>query len=262
MTKKMFLEKVAVMKREEVHKRKNLSSLQEMQKKVSDLPAPREFLRALLNKCPMALIAEIKRASPSAGVIQEQVDFPGIAGEYQAGGASAISVLTEAHFFQGDLDHIGKVKKKVSLPILQKDFIIDPFQIYEGRIAGADAVLLIAAMITQGQVGEFTQLIRDLGMIPLVEVHNEEDLGKVSGLPLPLIGINNRNLQTLEVNLEVTCHLIKKIPQGTMVISESGIKNREDVKRLQQAGARGVLVGEVLMRSADPATKIRELLGR
>jgi indole-3-glycerol phosphate synthase len=195
-------------------------------------------------------------------VIQEQVDFPGIAGEYQAGGASAISVLTEAHFFQGDLDHIGKVKKKVSLPILQKDFIIDPFQIYEGRIAGADAVLLIAAMITQGQVGEFTQLIRDLGMIPLVEVHNEEDLGKISGLPLPLIGINNRNLQTLEVNLEVTCHLIKKIPQGTMVISESGIKNREDVKRLQQAGARGVLVGEVLMRSADPATKIRELLGR
>ena len=262
MTKKMFLEKVAAMKREEVHKRKNLSSLQEMQKKVSDLPAPREFLRALLNKCPMALIAEIKRASPSAGVIQEQVDFPRIAGEYQAGGASAISVLTEAHFFQGDLDHIGKVKKKVSLPILQKDFIIDPFQIYEGRIAGADAVLLIAAMITQGQVGEFTQLIRDLGMIPLVEVHNEEDLGKVSGLPLPLIGINNRNLQTLEVNLEVTCHLIKKIPQGTMVISESGIKNREDVKRLQQAGARGVLVGEVLMRSADPATKIRELLGR
>ena len=262
MTKKMFLEKVAAMKREEVHKRKNLSSLQEMQKKVSDLPAPREFLRALLNKCPMALIAEIKRASPSAGMIRQDADIQGIARKYQAGGASAISVLTEARFFHGALGHLVMVKEAVSLPVLQKDFIIDPFQIYEGRIAGADAVLLIAAMITQGQVGEFTQLIRDLGMIPLVEVHNEEDLGKVSGLPLPLIGINNRNLQTLEVNLEVTCHLIKKIPQGTMVISESGIKNREDVKRLQQAGARGVLVGEVLMRSADPATKIREFLGR
>jgi len=261
-TKKMFLEKVAAMKREEVHKRKNLSSLQEMQKKVSDLPAPREFLRALLNKCPMALIAEIKRASPSAGMIRQDADIQGIARKYQAGGASAISVLTEARFFHGALGHLVMVKEAVSLPVLQKDFIIDPFQIYEGRIAGADAVLLIAAMITQGQVGEFTQLIRDLGMIPLVEVHNEEDLGKVSGLPLPLIGINNRNLQTLEVNLEVTCHLIKKIPQGTMVISESGIKNREDVKRLQQAGARGVLVGEVLMRSADPATKIREFLGR
>jgi len=261
-TKKMFLEKVAGMKREEVHKRKNLSSLQEMQKKVSDLPAPREFLRALLNKCPMALIAEIKRASPSAGMIRQDADIQGIARKYQAGGASAISVLTEARFFHGALGHLVMVKEAVSLPVLQKDFIIDPFQIYEGRIAGADAVLLIAAMITQGQVGEFTQLIRDLGMIPLVEVHNEEDLEKVSGLPLPLIGINNRNLQTLEVNLEVTCHLIKKIPQGTMVISESGIKNREDVKRLQQAGARGVLVGEVLMRSADPATKIRELLGR
>jgi indole-3-glycerol phosphate synthase len=258
----MFLEKVAGMKREEVHKRKNLSSLQEMQKKVSDLPAPREFLRALLNKCPMALIAEIKRASPSAGMIRQDADIQGIARKYQAGGASAISVLTEARFFHGALGHLVMVKEAVSLPVLQKDFIIDPFQIYEGRIAGADAVLLIAAMITQGQVGEFTQLIRDLGMIPLVEVHNEEDLEKVSGLPLPLIGINNRNLQTLEVNLEVTCHLIKKIPQGTMVISESGIKNREDVKRLQQAGARGVLVGEVLMRSADPATKIRELLGR
>ena len=262
MTKKMFLEKVAAMKREEVHKRKNLSSLQEMQKKVSDLPAPRKFLRALLNKCPMALIAEIKRASPSAGMIRQDADIQGIARKYQAGGASAISVLTEARFFHGALGHLVMVKEAVSLPVLQKDFIIDPFQIYEGRIAGADAVLLIAAMITQGQLGEFTQLIRDLGMIPLVEVHNEEDLGKVSGLPLPLIGINNRNLQTLEVNLEVTCHLIKKIPQGTMVISESGIKNREDVKRLQQAGARGVLVGEVLMRSADPATKIRELLGR
>ena len=258
----MFLEKVAAMKREEVHKRKNLSSLQEMQKKVSDFPAPREFLRALLNKCPMALIAEIKRASPSAGMIRQDADIQGIARKYQAGGASAISVLTEARFFHGALGHLVMVKEAVSLPVLQKDFIIDPFQIYEGRIAGADAVLLIAAMITQGQVGEFTQLIRDLGMIPLVEVHNEEDLGKISGLPLPLIGINNRNLQTLEVNLEVTCHLIKKIPQGTMVISESGIKNREDVKRLQQAGARGVLVGELLMRSADPATKIRELLGR
>ena len=258
----MFLGKVAAHNREDINKRKTSSSLGEMKKKIADLPPARDLRKSIIQKAPMALVAEIKRASPSAGVIQEQVDFPGIAGEYQAGGASAISVLTEAHFFQGDLDHIGKVKEKVSLPILQKDFIIDPFQIYEGRIAGADAVLLIAAMITQGQVGEFTQLIRDLGMIPLVEVHNEEDLGKVSGLPLPLIGINNRNLQTLEVNLEVTCHLIKKIPQGTMVISESGIKNREDVKRLQQAGARGVLVGEVLMRSADPATKIRELLGR
>jgi indole-3-glycerol phosphate synthase len=257
----MFLKKMTALKKEEIHERKTLSSWGEMKKKIADLPPPRDLTESLTQKAPMALIAEIKRASPSAGVIRGAIDLPGLAGKYQAGGASAISVLTETHFFQGDLGHLAQVKKTVALPILQKDFIIDPFQIYEGRIAGADAVLLIAAMITQDQLREFTQLTLELGMVPLVEVHDEEDLEKLAGLSLPLIGINNRDLQTLQVNLEVTCRLIKKIPQGTTVISESGIKNRQDVKRLQEAGARGVLVGELLMRSADPAAKIRELLG-
>lgn len=260
MTKKMFLEKVAAMKREEVHKRKNLSSLQEMQKKVSDLPAPREFLRALLNKCPMALIAEIKRASPSAGMIRQDADIQGIARKYQAGGASAISVLTEARFFHGALGHLVMVKEAVSLPVLQKDFIIDPFQIYEGRIAGADALLLISAILDREKLKELATLTQFLGMVPLVEVHDEEDLGKIAGLGLPLIGINNRNLKTLEVNLENTFRLLKKIPSGTMVISESGIKNGKDVKRLQNAGVKGALIGEVLMRDPDPVAKIRELL--
>lgn len=257
----MFLEKVAALKKEEIHERKTLSSWGEMKKKIADLRPPRDLTESIIQKAPMALIAEIKRASPSAGVIREEIDLPGLAGKFQAGGASAISVLTETHFFQGDLGHMAQVKKMVALPILQKDFIIDPFQIYEGRIAGADAVLLIAAMMARDPLRECIQLTRELGMIPLVEVHAEEDLEKVSGLPLLLIGINNRDLQTLQVNLEVTCRLIKKIPQGAMVISESGIKNRQDVKRLQEAGARGVLVGELLMRSADPAAKIRELLG-
>jgi indole-3-glycerol phosphate synthase len=257
----MFLEKVAALKKEEIHERKTLSSWGEMKKKIADLPPPRDLTESLTKKTPMALIAEIKRASPSAGVIRGEIDLPGLAEKYQAGGASAISVLTETHYFQGDLGHMAQVKKMVALPILQKDFIIDPFQIYEGRIAGADAVLLIAALMTQAQLGEFSQLTRELGMVPLVEVHDEEDLEKLAGLSLPLIGINNRDLQTLQVNLEVTCRLIQKIPQGTMVISESGIKNRQDVKRLQETGARSVLVGELLMRSADPAAKIRELLG-
>jgi len=257
----MFLEKVTALKKEEVRERKALSSRGEMKKKIADLPPPRNLMESLTKKTPMALIAEIKRASPSAGVIRGEIDFPGLAEKYHAGGASAISVLTETHFFQGDLGHMAQVKKMVALPILQKDFIIDPFQIYEGRIAGADAVLIIAAMINQDPLREFIHLTRELGMIPLVEVHDEEDLEKVSGLALPLIGINNRNLKTLQVDLEVTCRLIKKIPQGAMVISESGIKNRQDVKRLQEAGARGVLVGELLMRSPDPAAKIRELLG-
>jgi indole-3-glycerol phosphate synthase len=209
----------------------------------------------------MALIAEIKKASPSAGIIQERVDPGRIACAYQAGGASAISVLTEAHFFQGALNHLRQVKEAVSLPILQKDFIIDPFQIYEGRMVGADGILLIAAILSLRQLKEFSELAGSLGLVPLVEVHDEEDLEKISGLDLPLIGINNRNLKTLEVNLETTFRLIKKIRGGATVISESGITNRNDVQRLQEAGVKGILVGEVLMRAADPARKIQELLG-
>ncbi len=256
----MFLEKVAALKKKEMDEKKALYSLGEMRKKIVDLPPPREFAESIAQKAPLALIAEIKRASPSAGVIRGDIDLPGLAERYQAGGASAISVLTEPHFFQGDLGHIEEIKKRVALPILQKDFIIDPFQIYEGRIAGADAVLLIAAMLPSDSLRELLQVTEELGMNPLVEVHDEKDLEKISGLGLRLIGINNRDLQTLRVNLEVTCRLIRKIPQGIRVISESGIKNRQDVQRLQEAGVGGFLVGELLMRSADPAAKIRELL--
>ena len=256
----MFLEKVAAVKKEEIRERRNLFSLTEVQKKIADLPAPRDFMGALSKNAPMALIAEIKRASPSAGIIQEEANIPEMARKYQAGGASAISVLTEARFFHGDLGHIGAVKDSVSLPVLQKDFIIDPFQIYEGRTAGADALLLIAVLLDRDQLREFAALIRDLGLISLVEAHDEEDLEKIQGLNLPLIGINNRNLKTLVVNLETTYRLIKKIPEGAMVISESGIKTREDVKHLQDIGVKGILVGETLMRAGNPAAKIRELL--
>ena len=258
---KMFLEKVAAIKRKEVDRRKASVSLEEMKEKVSGLPPPRNLLESISKNGPMALIAEIKQASPSAGVIRERADIRTIAGAYQAAGACAISVLTEAHFFRGELSHLRQVKDVVSVPVLQKDFIIDPFQIYEGRAAGADAVLLIAAMLTSGQLREFVELARCLGLAPLVEVHDEEDLVKISGLDLPLIGINNRNLKTLGVDLETTLRLSGRIRPGTVVISESGIKKREDVQRLQEAGVRGILVGEILMRTPDPATKIRELLG-
>ena len=256
----MFLEKMAAIKRKEVDRRKASASLEKMKEMVSGLPSPRNLLESISKNGPMALIAEIKQASPSAGVIQERADIRRIAGAYQAAGACAISVLTEAHFFHGELSHLQQVKDVVSVPVLQKDFIIDPFQIYEGRVAGADAVLLIAAMLPLDQLREFSGLARSLGLVPLVEVHDEEDLIKISGLDLPLIGINNRNLKTLVVDLETTFRLFGKIRPGTVVISESGIKNREDVKRLQESGVRGILVGEVLMRAPDPATKIRELL--
>ena len=256
----MFLEKVGAIQREEVDRRKASVSLEEMKERVSGLPSPRNLLESISKNGPMALIAEIKQASPSAGVIQERADIRRIAGAYQATGACAISVLTEAHFFHGELSHLRQVKDVVSVPVLQKDFIIDPFQIYEGRVAGADAVLLIAAMLSPDQLREFTELARGLGLVPLVEVHDEEDLKKISGLDFPLIGINNRNLKTLMVDLETTFRLFGRIRPGTVVVSESGIKNRQDVNRLQEAGVRGILVGEVLMRAPDPDAKIRELL--
>ena len=257
----MFLEKVIARKREEINRRKTSSSLKEMKEMVSDLPSPRDLTASISKNGPMALIAEIKKASPSAGIIRESADMGRIACAYQAGGASAISVLTEAHFFQGALSHLRQVKEAVSLPVLQKDFVIDPFQIYEGRMAGADAILLIAAILDPRQLREFAELAGGLGLVPLVEIHDEEDLKKISGLDLALIGINNRNLKTLEVNLETTFGLIERVCPGATVISESGITNRNDVKRLQEAGAKGILVGEVLMRAPDPAFKIRELLG-
>ncbi|MGA2957656.1 MAG: indole-3-glycerol phosphate synthase TrpC [Thermodesulfobacteriota bacterium] len=163
-------------------------------------------------------------------------------------------------FERAILQNGSMVKESVGLPLLQKDFIIDPFQLYEGRIAGADAILLIAAILSRGELLEFVKLARCLGLFPLVEVHGEEDLEKISGLGLSLFGINNRNLKTLEVNLETTDRLIGRVPRGMKVISESGIRDRRDVERLERAGVRGILVGEVLMRASDPASKIKELL--
>jgi indole-3-glycerol phosphate synthase len=256
----MFLEEVVMVKREEIDRRKGLLNSKEMKNRISGLPPPRDFLGAIFKGEPLALIAEVKQASPSAGVIREGADIRKIAREYQNGGAHAISVLTEAHFFRGALAHLKMVKEAVSLPLLQKDFVIDPFQVYEGRVMGADAILLIAAILGRDQLGELTELSSSLGLVPLVEVHNEGDWDRISGLPLPLIGINNRDLNTMGVNLDTTLRLLGKIPSGTTVISESGIQTRQDVWRLREAGVAGILVGEILMRSPNPAAKIRELL--
>ena len=256
----MFLEKIVEIKKEEIQRRKTRSRQKEMEETVSHLSPPRDFMDAISQHAPMALIAEIKRASPSVGVIKEDVDLCRIAHEYQTGGACAISVLTEAHFFKGDLSYLHLIKEKTSLPVLQKDFILDPFQIYEGRVLGADAILLIASLLDRKQLKEFVDLTQNLHMVPLVEVHNEDDLEKTSSLNLPLIGINNRDLRTFEVDLRTTLRLKREIPSRTKVISESGIKSSEDVKFLREAGVDGILVGEILMRSSDPASKIRELL--
>jgi indole-3-glycerol phosphate synthase len=256
----MFLEKVAKIKKEEIAKRKTLFSLREMEEMISHLPPPRGFVEAISHHAPMALIAEIKHSSPSAGIIKEDVDLHQVALAYEAGGACVISVLTEAHFFKGKISYLLQVKGKTSLPVLQKDFILDPFQIYEGRALGADAILIIASLLDQEELKDFVELARTLQIFPFVEIHNESDLEKTSALNLSLIGINNRNLKTLEVDLKTTFHLKKKIPSKMKVISESGIKSSQDVKLLKEAGVDGILVGEILMRSNDPASKIEELL--
>lgn len=256
----MFLEKMVAIKREEIIRRKTFSSLGELKEKAENLPPPRDFERAIMQNGSLALIAEIKKASPSAGIIRSEADISKMAREYESGGACALSILTESHFFHGELAHLPMVKESTGLPLLQKDFIIDPSQLYEGRIAGADAILLIAAILSRGELLEFVKLARGVGLFPLVEVHDEEDLEKITGMELPLIGINNRNLKTLEVNLETTDRLIGRVPQGKRVISESGIKERRDVERLERAGVKGILVGEVLMRASDSASKIKELL--
>ncbi len=256
----MFLEKIVEIKRDEIRRRKTPLWQKEMEEMIPHPPLPRDFMDAISQHAPMALIAEIKRASPSLGVIKEDVDLRRIAWDYQTGGACAISVLTEAHFFKGDLSYLQLVKKETSLPVLQKDFILDPFQIYEGRASGADAIPLIAALLDREQLKDFVDLAKNLHMVPLVEIHNEDDLEKTSSLNLPLIGINNRDLTTFEVDLRTTLRLKREISLRIKVISESGIKSSEDVKLLKETGVDGILVGEILMRSSDPASKIRELL--
>jgi indole-3-glycerol phosphate synthase len=258
----MFLEKIAEIKKEEIRRRKNPSFQKEMEELISCLPPPRDFVGAISHHAPMAVIAEIKHASPSAGIIKEGVDLRKLAFEYEKGGASAVSVLTEPHFFKGEITHLRQVKEMTSLPVLQKDFIIDPFQIYEGRTSGADAVLLIAALLDREQLRDFVNLARSFSMTPLVEIHNEDDLEKIANLDLSLIGVNNRDLRTLQVDLKTTLRLKREISPEIKVISESGIKSSQDVRLLREAGIDGILVGETLMRSPDPSSKIRELLER
>ncbi len=204
-------------------------------------------------------IAEVKKASPSAGIIREDFNYLNIAKEYEAGGASAISVLTDKEFFKGDLKYLSEIKKTVSLPVLRKDFIIDPYQIYEAKAAGADLVLLIARILTKEQIDTFLALTHKLGMESLVEVHDIDELNTVLETEASIIGINNRNLDTFETNIETTLQLCHLIPEEKIIVSESGIKTRADVLNLEKAGIDAILIGETLMRSQDITQKINEL---
>ncbi|MGB9791030.1 MAG: indole-3-glycerol phosphate synthase TrpC [Thermacetogeniaceae bacterium] len=258
----MFLERIAAVKREEVARLKASFSQTRLRELAGEAPPARDFLGAVKrNGGRLNLIAEIKRASPSQGVIRPDFDPVSHAREYERAGAQAISVLTEERFFQGHTDHLRGVRDAVSLPVLRKDFIIDPVQIYESRLLGADAVLLIAALLEQSLLEDCLSLAGELGMAALVEVHTEEELSRVLRTDARIIGINNRDLATFETDLGTTLRMAPLIPAGRVVVSESGIRTAEDLQRLAKSGVDAVLIGEALMRASDVAAEIRRLMG-
>jgi indole-3-glycerol phosphate synthase len=224
------------------------------------VPANR-LQQAVMPSETVNIIAEFKRASPSKGVINDRVDPADVARSYEAGGACAISVLTEPELFQGSLEDLRCVRRAVSLPILRKDFIVDEFQIYEAAEAGADAVLLIVAALEPEEVGRLQSVARELGLDALVEVHTLAELEIAEDIGATLIGVNNRDLKSLEVSLDVSRELIAHAPPETPMIAESGLTSRDDLIELKQMGYSGFLIGETLMRSGDAASSLRRLLG-
>ena len=233
----------------------------ELERRAEQMSADRRGFRgALLGRSP-AVIAEIKKASPSKGVLREDFDPCWLAREYERGGAAAISVLTDQAFFQGSLEHLAAARQAVSMPALRKDFTLDGYHVVEAAANGADAVLLIAAILEEKQIRELRELAGQYRMAALVEVHNPRELMTALAAGADMIGVNNRNLKTFEVTLETSLRLAPEIPEGVLAISESGIHCHADVERLQDAGFRAFLVGEHLIKSEDPVAALRSLIG-
>jgi indole-3-glycerol phosphate synthase len=256
------LDKIVASKWREIDHAKSVLAESELPRRLPQAPPVRDFTAALSGTRGIHLIAEIKRASPSAGVLRRDFDPRSIASIYASHGASAISVLTDVPFFQGSLDHLQQVRSAIAVPVLRKDFIVDPYQIIEARVHGADAVLLIAEILSDMQLAQYLKLIRELGMEALVELHDRENLNRVIDSGARVIGINNRNLRTFASDLSHTIDLAEKVPSDRILVSESGIGTRADIVRLQAGGVRAVLVGETLMRAPDIGQKMHELLGR
>ncbi len=254
-----ILERILETKREEISSRKRTLPLADLRACMLDLPAPRGFHAALRHtQNSIALIGEIKRASPSKGVIRGEFDPVAMAERYHAAGVDALSVLTDEPYFQGKPDHLRWARERVPLPALRKDFIIDEYQVYESRALQADAILLIvAALPEKKRLHDMRALAESLGMDALVEVHDEWELETALESGATLIGVNNRDLRTFEVSLETTFRLLRYFPAETTRVSESGIETAEQVRRLHAAGAHALLVGEALMRAHDPVATVR-----
>ncbi len=258
MAAKTILERIVRWKHDEIERHKHRRPPELVRAEAAMAPRPRDF-EAALRGPGVALIAEVKRASPSKGLLRHDFDAVGLARAYEANGAVAISVLTDQHFFQGNIGHLQAVRRAVRLPVLRKDFILDPYQVYEARAAGADAVLLIVAALGDTALAELHELARELGMAALVEVHDEAELERALRLSPTLVGINNRDLRTFQVDLNTTARLRPLIPAGTLVVAESGVHTAADVRRLAEMGVDAMLVGEALVRAKDVDAKVQEL---
>ncbi|MDB3944722.1 indole-3-glycerol phosphate synthase TrpC [Gammaproteobacteria bacterium] len=254
-----ILERILARKREEITRRQREHTLDQLYEQVKEQPAPRGFTRALRSRIDTqraAVIAEVKKASPSKGLIRENFDPASIAASYQAGGASCLSVLTDRDFFQGAENHLVAARAACALPVLRKDFMIDSWQVVESRAIGADCILLIVAALQQAQMIELAATAADLAMDVLVEVHDGAELDRALQLAPTLVGINNRDLRTFNTTLETTLALAPRVPSDTMLVTESGIHTVEDVTRMREAGINAFLVGEAFMRQEDPGAHL------
>lgn len=257
-----ILRKILARKAEEIAERMQHTTLREMARFVGSAPAVRPFLGAIearLAAGRVAVIAEVKKASPSKGVLREDFDPAAIARSYEAGGAACLSVLTDRDFFQGCEAYLEDARAACGLPVLRKDFMIDPYQIWEARAMGADCVLLIVSALDDARLRELLALTHELGMNALVEVHDAAELEQVLVLDSALIGINNRSLRTFETRLETTLDLLARIPDNRIVVTESGIHTPEDVRRMRDAGVSVFLVGEAFMKAPDPGERLAEM---
>jgi len=257
-----ILRKIIERKYEEIAERRRLRTLADLQARASEQAPARGFVQALATRIEegqAAVIAEIKKASPSKGIIRENFDPAAIARSYEAAGAACLSVLTDVDFFQGADLYLRQAREATQLPVIRKDFLVDPYQVVEARTLGADCILLIVAALQPTQLRELNQLAQELGMDVLVEVHDRNELALALELPNRLIGINNRNLHTFDVTLQTTLDLLPMIPPDRLVITESGILNREDVALMRANHVHGFLVGESFMRAPEPGEKLAEL---
>ena len=256
----MILSKILEQTKVTVAARKKVVSLEQLIDELQKQEPARDFARVLSRPGRINIIAEAKKASPSKGIIRPDFDPVSIAQCYEKNGAGAVSVLTEEHFFQGHLDYLRLIRRSVGIPVLRKDFIIDHYQVYEARAAGADALLLIAAALDISELSSLLHLTHDLGMQALVEVHTADELKIALHAKPSIIGINNRNLDTFFTDLRTTIELRTLVPEGIIIVSESGINTSDDIKRLRSCGIDAFLIGEALMREPDPGLKLRQLL--